>query len=183
MADDNLYEVWGDTVDSRHLLAAIAIGAACSLGTFFLAEHLLTGWVESSQMARAYAMLLGILGSLLGGGVSACLFKPKRHVVEHVADPAWRQQVLEELRSEYGGIGQLGNIHELFEQFKQIEAVIFAAVLEVCFKLAAADVVFQLSEIVYRKHSESFLSAEMQRWVRSCTICSTCAISARVMLS
>ncbi|OLS61838.1 hypothetical protein [Pseudomonas putida] len=110
MADDNLYEVWGDTVDSRHLVASIAIGAAFSLGIFFLAEHLLTGWVESAQMARAYAMLLGILGSLLGGGVSACLFKPKRHVVEHVADPAWRQQVIEELRSEYGGIGQLSDL-------------------------------------------------------------------------
>ncbi|MEE1924747.1 hypothetical protein V0R50_23270 [Pseudomonas sp. 148P] len=110
MADDNLYEVWGDTVDSRHLLASIAVGAACSLGAFFLAAHLLTGWVESSQMARAYAMLLGILGSLLGGGVSAWLFKPKRHVVEHVADPAWRQQVIEELRSEYGGIGQLSEL-------------------------------------------------------------------------
>ncbi|WP_411384202.1 hypothetical protein ACK3BK_09930 [Pseudomonas sp. L7] len=109
-AYDNLYEVWGDTVDSRHLIAAIAIGAACSLGTFFLAEHLLTGGVQSSQMARAYAMLLGILGSLLGGGVSACLFKPKRHVVEHVADPAWRQQVIEELRDEYGGIGQLSDL-------------------------------------------------------------------------
>ncbi|MDG9882280.1 hypothetical protein N7650_05465 [Pseudomonas sp. GD04058] len=110
MADDNLYEVWGDTVDSHHLVASIAIGAACSLGIFFLAEHLLTDWVESAQMARAYAMLLGILGSLLGGGVSACLFKPKRHVVEHVADPAWRQQVIEELRSEYGGIGQLSEL-------------------------------------------------------------------------
>ncbi|MHA6195404.1 hypothetical protein ACX3YG_13645 [Pseudomonas wadenswilerensis] len=110
MADDNLYEVWGDTVDSRHLLAAIGVGAVCSLGAFYLAQHLLTGWVESAQMARAYAMLLGILGSLLGGGVSACLFKPKRHVVEHVADPAWRQQVIEELRSEYGGIGQLSDL-------------------------------------------------------------------------
>lgn len=110
MADDNLYEVWGDTVDSRHLLAAIAVGAACSLGAFFLAEHLLTGWVESTQMARAYAMLLGILGSLLGGGVSACLFKPKRHVVEHITDPAWRLQVIEELRAEYGGIGQLSDL-------------------------------------------------------------------------
>jgi len=110
MADDNLYEVWGDTVDSRHLLAAIAVGAACSLGAFYLAQHLLTGWVESAQMARAYAMLLGILGSLLGGGVSACLFKPKRHVVEHVADPAWRLQVIEELRTEYGGIGQLSDL-------------------------------------------------------------------------
>ena len=110
MADDNLYEVWGDTVDSRHLLAAIAVGAACSLGAFFLAEHLLTGWVESTQMARAYAMLLGIPGSLLGGGVSACLFKPKRHVVEHITDPAWRLQVIEELRAEYGGIGQLSDL-------------------------------------------------------------------------
>lgn len=106
MADDNLYEVWGDTVDSRHLVASIAVGAVCSLGVFFLAERLLTGWVESAQMARAYAMLLGILGSLLGGAVSACLFKPKRHVVEHVTDPAWRLQVIEELRVEYGGIGQ-----------------------------------------------------------------------------
>ena len=110
MADDNLYEVWGDTVDSRHLVASIAVGAVCSLGAFFLAERLLTGWVESSQMARAYAMLLGILGSLVGGAVSACLFKPKRHVVEHVTDPAWRQQVIEELRVEYGGIGQLSDL-------------------------------------------------------------------------
>ena len=114
MADDNLYEVWGDTVDSRHLLAAIAVGAACSLGTFFLAEHLLTGWVESTQMARAYAMLLGILGSLLGGGISAWLFKPKRHVVEQVSDPAWRLQVIEELRAEYGGLGQLAGLQGEF---------------------------------------------------------------------
>ncbi|WP_095156722.1 hypothetical protein [Pseudomonas sp. Irchel 3E13] len=110
MADDNLYEVWGDTVDSRHLMASIAVGAVCSLGAFFLAEHLLTGWVESDQMARAYAMLLGILGSLVGGAVSACLFKPKRHVVEHVTDPAWRLQVIEELRAEYGGLGQMSDL-------------------------------------------------------------------------
>ena len=73
-----------------------------------------------------------------------------------------------------GGIGQLGNIHELFEQLKQIEAVVLAAVLEVCFKFAATDVVFQLCEIVYRKHLQSFASAAMQRWVRSWAICSTC---------
>ncbi|MGV6477291.1 hypothetical protein [Azotobacter vinelandii] len=110
MADNNLYEVWGDTVDSRHLVSAIVIGALCSLSAFFLAERLLTGWVESAQMARAYAMLLGILGSLLGGTLSACLFKPKRNVLEHVADPAWRQQVIEELRAEYGEIGELSDL-------------------------------------------------------------------------
>ena len=48
-----LYEVWGDTVDGRHLIYAIAIGALVSLGAFFTAQQLLVGWVASAQMARA----------------------------------------------------------------------------------------------------------------------------------
>lgn len=105
-----LYEVWGDTVDARHLVYAIGIGASVSLGTFFIAQHLLVGWVESAQMARAYAMLVGILGCLAGGAISARLFKPKRHVIEHVADPAWRAKILIELQNEYGPLGRLSDL-------------------------------------------------------------------------
>ena len=54
-----LYEVWGDTVDARHLVYAIGIGAVVSLSAFFVAQHCLLMWVESAQMARAYAMLEG----------------------------------------------------------------------------------------------------------------------------
>jgi hypothetical protein len=105
-----LYEVWGDTVDGRHLVYAIALGAVVSLGAFFTAQQLLVGWVASAQMARAYAMLIGIIGCLVGGGISAALFKPKRNVVEHLADPAWRAKILVELQNEFGPLGSLADL-------------------------------------------------------------------------
>ena len=106
----DLYEVWGDTVNSRHLIGAIVIGAVISLSAFFLAQHILLGLVESAQMARAYAMLVGILGCLAGGAVSAALFKPKRIVVEHQADPALRAEVLMDLQREFGDLGQIADL-------------------------------------------------------------------------
>lgn len=105
-----LFEVWGDTVDGRHLLYSIGIGAAVSLGAFFIAQHLFVGWVDSVQMARAYAMLVGIVGCLAGGAISALLFKPKRNVIEHLADPAWRAKILIELQNEYGPLGSLADL-------------------------------------------------------------------------
>ncbi|SDI23478.1 hypothetical protein SAMN05216189_1003110 [Pseudomonas delhiensis] len=117
-----LYEVWGDTIDSRHLAGAIAIGAAVSLGAFLLAERLFLGLVDSSQMARAYAMLVGILGCLAGGAISAMLFKPKRRVVEHVADAAWRERALRELEAEYGGLGELRDLPpEVLAELKEVQ--------------------------------------------------------------
>lgn len=103
----HLYEVWGDTVDSRHLVLAILVSAVVSLGTYALALWILTGIVDSTQMARAYAMLFGILGCLGGGTISAILFKPKRDVIEDVADPAFREQVVDDLLKEYGSLGRL----------------------------------------------------------------------------
>ncbi|VVO14663.1 hypothetical protein [Pseudomonas fluorescens] len=105
-----LFEVWGDTVDGRHLIYSIGIGAIVSLGAFFLAQYLFVGWVDSLQMARAYAMLVGIVGCLAGGAISASLFKPKRNVVEHLADPAWRSKILIELQNEYGPLGSLTDL-------------------------------------------------------------------------
>lgn len=105
-----LYEVWGDTVDSRHLGYSILIGAVVSLGAFFIAQHFLLSWVASAQMARAYAMLVGILGCLGAGMISASLFKPKRIVVEHQADPAQRAQLLQELKEEFGDLGRLADL-------------------------------------------------------------------------
>ncbi|WP_242675343.1 hypothetical protein [Phytopseudomonas dryadis] len=129
---DNLYEVWGDTVDARHLVLSIIVGAIVSLGAYALALWLLGGIVESAQMAKAYAMLFGILGCLGGGAISAMLFKPKRDVVEHVADPAFREQVVGDLLKEYGSLGRLedtspevvAELHELglYELFREAQA-------------------------------------------------------------
>lgn len=104
---NNLYEVWGDTVDSRHLVLAILVSSVVSLGTYALALWILADIIESAQMAKAYAMLFGILGCLGGGTISALLFKPKRDVIEHAADPAFREQVVNDLLKEYGSLGRL----------------------------------------------------------------------------
>lgn len=117
-----LYEVWGDTVDVRHLVYAIVIGAIVSLSAFFTAQHFLLEWVASAQMARAYAMLVGIVGCLVGGAISASLFKPKRHVVEHEADPAWRSQILKDLQSEFGDLGRLADLPpETIAELKEMD--------------------------------------------------------------
>ena len=131
-----LYEVWGDTVDGRHLIYAIAIGAVSSLGVFFIAQHLFVGWVTNVQMARAYAMLVGIVGCLVGGAISARLFKPKRNVVEHQAGPAWRSQVLIELQNEFGDLGKMSDLPpatiaelremDLYDLFADYEKVVAA---------------------------------------------------------
>ena len=117
-----LYEVWGDTVDVRHLVYAILIGAIVSLSAFFTAQHFLLEWVASAQMARAYAMLVGIVGCLVGGAISASLFKPKRHVVEHEADPAWRSQILKDLQNEFGDLGRLADLPpETIAELKEMD--------------------------------------------------------------
>lgn len=110
MTDHTLYEVWGDTVDGRHLASAIAIGAFVSVGAFEIAQWVLVELVASPQMARAYAMLAGILGCLLGGAISALLFKPKRRVVQGETDLASRMHVIEELRKERGGLGSVADL-------------------------------------------------------------------------
>lgn len=85
-----LVEVWGDTVDIRHLRWSIALGIAISFGTFLAASYLLTRLIDDPAMARAYAMLVGLGGCLLAGAVCARLFKPKRIAARLEADE-WRR--------------------------------------------------------------------------------------------
>jgi len=128
---EHLYEVWGDTIESRDLLLAILIGGAVSLSTFGIAHFTLHNLVESAQMAKAYSMLVGILGCLAGGVLSARLFKPKRDVIEEAADPAFREQVVADLLKEYGTLGRLEDLSpemtaelhelELYELFRDAQ--------------------------------------------------------------
>lgn len=129
MTDHTLYEVWGDTVDGRHLASAIAIGAFVSIGAFEIAQWVLVELVDSPQMARAYAMLAGILGCLLGGAISALFFKPKRRVVQGETDLASRMHVIEELRKERGGLGKVADLSpEVIAELKELG--LYAAFVE-----------------------------------------------------
>lgn len=117
----NLFEVWGDTVDGRHLSISIGIGAAISLGLYGLAEWSLARLMSNPQMAHAYAMLGGIVGCLLGGIVSAVLFKPKRVVKEEVVDEAFRTAVLANLTKQYGDLGRIEDVSpEVVEEMKEL---------------------------------------------------------------
>ncbi|XDF37079.1 hypothetical protein RBH89_08510 [Paracidovorax avenae] len=107
-----LAEVWGDTVDLRHLAWSIAIGIGISVAGLFLASRWLATVVESKQLAHAYAMLAGLAGCVAAGVICARAFPPKREVTEldTPTDPAWRREVLEELAAQPGGLGTVADL-------------------------------------------------------------------------
>lgn len=103
-------QVWGDVVALRDLRLAIPIGAAISLSAYLGASAIFTWLVEDPAMARAYGMLVGIVGCILSGAVCAVLFKPKRVVHERIANTAWHQQVIDQLAAERGGVGRMSDL-------------------------------------------------------------------------
>lgn len=106
-----LVEVWGDTADTGHLAWSILIGASVSIVGFLAASRILTGLVATPELARAYAMLAGLAGCLLAGVICAVLFPPKREVTEDAAgDPGWREEVLDKLAAESGGLGTVADL-------------------------------------------------------------------------
>lgn len=109
-ASFELVEVWGDTVDLRHLAWSVVLGTGISIGAFFAGERLLSAFVPDAAIARAYAMLVGLAGCIVAGAVCGFLFKPKREVVEHAVDPAERMKVLDQLAAESGGLGTLADL-------------------------------------------------------------------------
>jgi hypothetical protein len=106
----HLVEVWGDTVDIRHLAWSVALGIGISLGAFFSANYFLALYVHDAAMTRAYAMLVGLAGCLIAGAVCAKLFKPKRVVVDQSSDTARREEVLDQLAAEAGGLGFVADL-------------------------------------------------------------------------
>lgn len=107
-----LVEVWGDTADVRHLSWSIVIGAVVSLAGFLIAKKVLSGAVANADLARAYAMLAGLGGCLVSGVICACLFEPKRKVVEEGAavDNVWVEEILSQLEAQTGDLGSVADL-------------------------------------------------------------------------
>ncbi|MCB8822903.1 hypothetical protein [Microvirga rosea] len=116
VAKYQLAEVWGDVVDLRQLGVAIIIGAAISLGTYFIAGRIFAATVEVAAVGRAYAMLAGLVGCVVSGIVCAKLFPPKREVMESAADPSWRAEAMEQLAAETGTIGRIEDLPPVVAQ-------------------------------------------------------------------
>lgn len=94
-----LADIWGDTVNLRHLGGAMIIGII--LGTlFYLAglaciQKLRPDMVLSLQ--KAMGLVVGIVGCLLAAVISSRLFPPKRILTEEHFSPENRRRVLSEL--------------------------------------------------------------------------------------
>ena len=78
-----LTEVWGDTVSLRELLVAVLLGIVFTMGFNLIARHFILQ-IDSIEdnLARGYALIVGIAGCLISSVISAKLFKPKRIISE-----------------------------------------------------------------------------------------------------
>ena len=96
-------DVWGDTVDLRHLSMAIVIGIAVSLTFYLVGLKLVMGFFPQApkNLSQAYALLIGIVGCLLSAVVSTKLFPPKRKLQESELNAADREAVLNELQIDW----------------------------------------------------------------------------------
>lgn len=83
---DNLFFVWGDTVDLRQLIAGLAAGAVVGYASFAAAESYLFAYHDYLKpgVLMGYALLIGVAGSVFIGALAGTVFTPKRIVREGV---------------------------------------------------------------------------------------------------
>ena len=85
-SNNNLVEVWGDTVNFKSMIFAIVIGSVVSTGTFLLAKFFLSSSSGDTTLLNGYAMLIGLGGCLLSGFICSIMFKPARTVISSQED-------------------------------------------------------------------------------------------------
>lgn len=108
--DSHLVEVWGDTVDERHVKIAVALGVALSVPSYLGAKAAFTGAMDNQDLAHTYAMLTGLFACLLSAVISARLFEPKRVVTERQLDPEEQIAAAMELAQLPLGLGKLEDL-------------------------------------------------------------------------
>ncbi|WP_026896133.1 hypothetical protein [Clostridiisalibacter paucivorans] len=78
-----LAEVWGDTVVLKELFFSSILGITLTMLGYILGSKFFSG-IETLEpgLVKGYALMIGIIGCVLSGILSAKLFKPKRIVEE-----------------------------------------------------------------------------------------------------
>ncbi|MFB8766972.1 hypothetical protein VSQ78_04595 [Nocardiopsis alba] len=104
-ATGRLLEIWGDTVDSRHTLWAILLGAGIAVPLYLVSERLFAHFGDNPDVASTYALLVGLGGCLLAGFLNAVFFRPKRIVRETAADGEGRRKAMDAIEAEIGPLG------------------------------------------------------------------------------
>lgn len=110
--EENLLEIWGDTVDSRDLIGALVLGAGVAAPAYLLASWGFAQVVENPDVGRTYALLVGLAGCMVGAVIAAVLFKPKRVVTESEGTAESRAAAMDTIEAEIGPLGDPGLLPE-----------------------------------------------------------------------
>lgn len=70
--------IWNDAVDLRQLGAAILTCVGIGLPAFLLSRALLSGGAVPPSLVSGYALLIGLVGCVVGAVICSRLFPPKR---------------------------------------------------------------------------------------------------------
>ncbi|MDI9900694.1 hypothetical protein QM716_12605 [Rhodococcus sp. IEGM 1409] len=109
-------EVWGDTVNGRHLAISVLVGSVVGASTLLAAQALFERVVSEPSLAQAYSLLVGIAACLLAGVVCGIFIKPKRIVALAAADAESIDGVITMMSEQRQGLGTLADIPEQSQQ-------------------------------------------------------------------
>ncbi|MFD3683533.1 hypothetical protein ACFWTE_01775 [Nocardiopsis sp. NPDC058631] len=101
----NLLEIWGDTVDARHTVGAIALGVGIATPLYLAADHFFSRGSADPALSGSYALLVGLAGCVIAGFLGARLFAPKRVVTEQQSTHEGRAAAMDAIEAEYGPLG------------------------------------------------------------------------------
>ncbi len=90
-----LTEVWGDTVNLKELMISVFLGVVFTM-VFYIAGRAVFQSMDSidGELAKGYALFVGIVGCFIAAFISAKCFKPKRFIGE-LEDIGEIEEVLE----------------------------------------------------------------------------------------
>lgn len=105
-------EVWGDTVDGRHLLSSILLGVALATPAYLLAAWGFGQTEVAPALAKSYALLVGLGACIVTGAIAARLFPPKRVLIEQTSALGSREDAMDAIEAEYGPLGDPDDLPE-----------------------------------------------------------------------
>ncbi|MCJ0903653.1 hypothetical protein [Rhodococcus sp. ARC_M6] len=131
-AKETYLEVWGDTVNGRHLAIAVVVGSVIGASALLAAQAFFERVVSEASLAQAYSLLVGIAACLVAGIICGIFIKPKRIVALAAADVESIDGVITMMSEQRQGLGTLADIPEqsqkelhelgLYEHFAAAEA-------------------------------------------------------------
>lgn len=105
MKQQRLLEVWGDTVDARHLLGAMGLGVGIAVPVYLLAEWGFGQLTGGDPVGRSYALVIGLTACVVAAVIAANVFKPKRVVVIGESRAGSREAAMDAIEDELGPLG------------------------------------------------------------------------------